>query len=142
MLVSGVWRQWLSESQKLEHVSRLRELGTLHRVPVKEDGFIYTGVGQTTLEILGQIGWSQANIWMPEHVEVNILLKHGVFPDPIVAAQGLLTGPLSVHHDRRGPGFTYFFIAAERLREAGLLTSRSTEFVDGVIELRHVSGGY
>ncbi len=129
-------------------VAWLRDLGTMDVVPVgtrmhvEEDGFIYTGVGQTTPEIIGHIGWKLANIWMPDHVETGILLKHGVFPDPVVAAQVIWTEPLSVHHDRRGQGFIYFLIAAGRLREAGLLTSRSTDFVDGVVESRHVSGGY
>ena len=108
----------MGASEELQHAALLRDLGATERVPVgtrmhvEEDGFIYTGVGQTTPEIIGHIGWKLANIWMPDHVETGILLKHGVFPDPVVAAQVILTDPLSVHHDRRGQGFIYFLIAA------------------------------
>lgn len=137
----------MSDTEESESIPRLHQLGTMDRVPigtrvyVEEDGFIYIGVGNTSSQMARRLGWTQANIWMPEHVESSILLKHRVFPNPVVSAQVVLTNPSSVHNDRRGPGFIYFFVTAERLREAELLTSRSTDFVDGVVELRHVSGG-
>lgn len=137
----------MGAEEELQRVALLRDLGSMGRVPVgtrvhvKEDGFIYAGIGQTTPEIIDRIGWDQANVWMPERVETGVLIEHGVVPDPVLAAHAVLVGALSVHEDRRGRGFVYFVTVAERLRVVELLTSRSTDFVDGVVELRHVLDG-
>lgn len=125
----------------------LRDLGTMDIVPVgtrvrvDEDGISYVGIGTSAPVIRHHLRWPLSNVWLPEHAELTIIEKHGVFPNVPAAAHHILTDPLSVHHDGRGPNFVYFFTAGDRMRAVGLLTSRSTSFVDGVVELRHVTGG-
>ena len=136
-----------TEHEPPRRVEHLHDLGTMDLVPVgtrvyvEEDGIAYIGVGSTTLIIAQHVGWTLSNVWIPDHVEMRIVVKHGVFPSIVAAAHAVLSDPISVHVHNRGQNFFYFFTEGERLRDEGLLTSRSTDFVDGVVELRHVSGG-
>lgn len=53
------------------------------RVYVEEDGIRYIAVGNTTPQIAQLLGWTQANVWMPEHALLAILRKRGwIIPDP------------------------------------------------------------
>jgi hypothetical protein len=123
----------------------LGELAIEHPVPVgtrvfvQEDGIIYTGVGQTRIEIASRLGWTQPNIWIPEDAFQDISHEHDVYTSVSLAASSVLQHPLSVYKGR-GPPFTSFVIEGDTLRDHGLLTSRSTQFVDAVVESRRSTG--
>lgn len=110
------------------------------RIFVEEDGIIYTSVGQTRPEIASRLGWTQPNIWLPSPALRDMRIYHEVIVDHINAAALALQNPFSVH-EGRDEGQYYFFLYAELFREAGLLTSRSTRFIDAVVQLRETIDG-
>ena len=112
------------------------------RVFVHEDGITYIGVGNASSEIAERIGWTQVNVWMPEHVYTYALTKRSrIFPKPALLASSILTHPDSVHRAVRRNDAWYFITSGTALRDRRVLTSESTRYVDAAIELRHVSGG-
>lgn len=130
------------DPRRLTHLSDLAREPAIpvgSRVLVAEDGHIYISIGNTTPAIAARLGWTQANVWMPEHVLTGINWRHPVIIDPITSASRVLQAPLSVHEDPRGrPDHSYWIIPAQALRNEGLLASRSTRYVDAVVELRYV----
>ena len=48
------------------------EVGT--RVLVREYGYVYISVGNTLPEIRSRLGWTQDNVWMPDHVERGCII--------------------------------------------------------------------
>lgn len=123
-------------------LKRLHELVTEPRVPVgtrvyvEEDEREYIGVGHTTQEIAARLGWTQGNIWLPEREFRRIAMRHPVLPDPISAAEAIVSDPLSVHDNPRKVDSIYFNINADEMRHRNLLASQSAPYVDTVIELR------
>jgi hypothetical protein len=128
-------------------IATLAELGArLHdpvgvRVFVEEDRTVYTSVGRTTDEIAWRIGWTQSSVWIPEHARQDMLEKHGVIRDPIVASSLVLLNPLGVWKRDGQPTCWLFFADSTMLREADLLGSRTTRYVDAIIEARPVKNG-
>jgi hypothetical protein len=108
---------------------------------VEEDASIYTSVGRTTDEIARRIGWTQANVWIPEHARQDMLEKHKVISDPMAASNLILLNPLGVWMLDGNSTYRLFFAGATMLREAGLLGSRTTRYVDAIIEARSVENG-
>ncbi|HVX28846.1 MAG TPA: hypothetical protein VHA53_00095, partial [Nitrolancea sp.] len=129
-------------------VATLAELGASTRqlagtrVLVDEDGLIYTSVGGTTDEIADRLGWEQRHVWMPDHVLSTIRGRHTIFVDPIAAASVLFQRPNGVYSDLRGQHIRVFLATASLLRDRGLLTSKSTRYVDAILEERRVENGY
>lgn len=129
-------------------MSWLRDLGTMGLVPagtqvqVAEDGFLYIAVGNTSPHIAQRLGWTQANIWMPEHVLRDIMGKRSwIIPDPVAAAALILAIPVTVRKDQRPDDAVRFIVEATELRRRGLLQSASTRYVDTLVELREAPGG-
>lgn len=130
-----------------ERVQYLRSLATAERCPVgtrvlvEEDQFTYVSVGQTTTEIANLLGWSQGNVWMPEHVLHYIQHRHEVILDPVATAAAALRQSTSMHLDHAEPEIKrIFYIDAETLRKEGLLSSQTARYVSAGVELRHTSG--
>ncbi|HET7037318.1 MAG TPA: hypothetical protein VFI42_16655 [Thermomicrobiaceae bacterium] len=133
----------------MEHdrrLQRLAELATLPGVPVgtrvrvAEDGYGYIGLGQTRPEIAARLGWTQANVWMPEHVERYVLRQHQEIRRPIEASAYLLGHPDAVSEDPQNPALIRFLIGASAIRSAGFIASRTMTFIDLLVELRRVDG--
>lgn len=108
------------------------------RILVDEDRNVYVSIGNTTAEIRERLGWTQQNVWMPEHVEQYILRKHGVFSDPIAIAHAVLSTPTSVHLDSYEEDQFYFVVGRDRLIEQGFALSDGISMVDAMVELRQV----
>jgi len=111
------------------------------RVEIGDTGQRFVGVGGIRPEIVSRLDWVPGNVWIPEPALVRMLSRRSVFPDLLAAVQALLLFASSVHVDRELEQGAYFVIAGDLLREKGLLVSRSAAFVDGVVELRQVTGG-
>lgn len=127
------------------NVSSLLELVQLtsHKpgsvVTVEEEGHRYRAAGNLRSDIAERIGWEHSNVWMPENVYEDLIeARTGAFESPINVAAELLSGPDSVHEDSRQPHSLYLIASGVRLRERGVLTSRSIRYVDAVIEFRPV----
>ena len=138
----------MSSSDDTRHVERLSDLGALEHVPVgtrvfvHEDGNDYTCTGNIALHIANNLGIPAACVWIPDHASTRIIARHRVFRSVAMCAHVLLTEPASVHRDNRMQSSFYFFQPASILREQNLLSSRSATYIDGVVELRHVTGGH
>src|SRR5205823_2637534 len=112
-------------------------------VVVSETGGVFVSVGQAEPQIATSVGWLPQNVWLPERELDRIRRKHQVFPDTIAAARMLLTRPTSAHRDRHLADAVYLVTSGELLRQAGLLTSRTTRFVDAVVDFRRAgAAGY
>lgn len=110
-------------------------------VLVEEDGWLYINTGQAPDDIEHALGWEHENIWMPQHVLRYISRHHPVISDPVLAMSAVLRQPLSVHQDLKAAHHRYLIADAELLRAKSLLASRSTRYVDAVVELRRIHGG-
>lgn len=109
----------------MRRIAHQRELGeTILPVgtPVYVDELreIFYSVGSTTPAISRRLGWTAGGVWMPEAV---------------------LNQPISVHEGRKDPAKRYFVVEGETLRALGLLASRSTRYIDAVVEWHQVPGG-
>jgi hypothetical protein len=114
------------------------EPGSTVRV-ADEDGRQFRAVGNLRRDIAELISWEHSNVWMPENV-YNYLLeaRAGLFESPVDVAAELLARPQSLHEDTRQTGSLYVISSGVRMRERGVLTSRSVRYVDAVIEFRPV----
>ncbi len=110
-------------------------------VEIEHSGQRFVSVGSTRPEIASRLGWTQGNVWLPEVAREYILASHPVFSDLMAVISLMLLEPDSVHQDPLMEGGTLFVVSARKLREAGLLMSRSAKFVDAVVELRVTGGG-
>jgi hypothetical protein len=112
------------------------------QVLVEEDGFLYIALGNTSPPIAQRLGWTQANVWLPEHALLAILRKRGwVILDPVAAATEVLAHPIIVRRDQRPDDAVCFIAEPSNLRQLGLLRSETTRYVDALVELRKVPGG-
>lgn len=132
-----------------EPLPRLRSLGELATTPsvpvgtqvfVEEDGIIYTGVGQRRPDIVLHLGWSQPNIWLPSHAQRKMERDHDVILDHVSVASFVLQNSVGVQVGQEQDTY-YFIVGASPVRAMGLLTSRSTRFVDLVVQSRQASDG-
>jgi hypothetical protein len=116
--------------------------GTVAELP-QPDGTIwrYYGVGGTPPEIAARLGWTQANAWLREPERDRIIALHDVFPHLERAVAFVLANPTSVYAVRDAPTHARFVSPGFALRQAGLLASRTTRYVDAIIEPRTVEGG-
>lgn len=136
----------MDDSEPLRRVKRLGDLATEPSVPVstrvlvEEDGIVYIGTGHTSTEIAARIGWTQPNIWIPAHALSRMIRDHDIIHDHIAVASFILQHPTSVHVGREQDE-CYFIVHANIIRTMGLLNSRSTKFVDIVVQTRQASDG-
>ena len=110
------------------------------RVHMAEDGYVYVSAGTTRPEIAAWLGWTQANVWMPEHVERYLLRRHQEIRRPIEAGAYLLSHPDAVSEDPKNRALIRFLIDAHTMRSAGFIASRTMAFIDLLVELRRVDG--
>lgn len=90
------------------------------RVFVEEDESVYISVGNTTAEIAARLGWTQENVWMPEHALKWNRTWHPVILDPPGTAALVLRHADSVHEDQKYPqNAWYFLVDGDVLRTAG-----------------------
>lgn len=133
-----------SESEVIRNVRELVRLPALRvrtEVLVEEENLGYVCVGNFSLPVRQAIEWPYANVWMPLHVHTYLLQKRAdVFADIAHAAAGVLEDAVSVHRDRLPGNYLYVLTEARNLRGRGVLRSRTTRYVDAVIELRTISG--
>lgn len=131
----------------IDRVTRLRDLGEISaiaigtRVFVVEDEHIYIGVGNSTAEIASRLGWSQQNVWLPEHVHQNLLWRHPEIKKPIDCMASILRDPETVNAEPGQPAYFRFLVDAVTVRTAGFVTSRTMKRVDVIVEFRQVDGG-
>jgi hypothetical protein len=127
--------------QRLADLARLPPQPVGSAVYVAEENAVYFSVGNLNRQLWAPIGWQFENVWMPDHVHSYLLSKRrAVFTDIFLAAAGVLEHPRSIHEDRVTRGALYLFADGRTLRELGVLRSKSTPFVDAVLELRDVAG--
>ena len=89
-----------------------------------------------------RLGWGEQSVWLREPERALILDDHpGLFPSLERAVEFILQHPDSVHVNVRGVGDYYFIVAAEALRQAGLIRSRRARLIDAVVEFRTVNTG-
>ncbi len=136
----------MEDTELLRRLERLTDLAIEPHVPVgtrvfvEEDGTIYTGVGQTRPEVAAHLGWTQPNVWLPLHAQRKMERDHDVILDHISVASFVLQNSVSVQVGHERDSY-YFIVAASQVRELGLLSSRSTRFVDLVVQSRQASDG-
>lgn len=120
-------------------IAPLVDVGT--RVLVREDGYVYISVGNTLPEIRDRLGWTQGNVWMPDHVELRLAIEHPEIVRPLQAMGFALIQPHDVGQEYRGGAFfTRFLVIGREAYAAGILTSRSIALVDLLVELRSTGG--
>jgi hypothetical protein len=133
-----------NQTVRVRHTAELTELPALApgtSAFVEDDHYVYWSVGNLDAEVAKSIGWNHRNVWMPNHVYVDLLeARKAVFASPIAVAAALLISPTGIYRDRRQTGGLYVIADGDYLRRQGLLRSRSTRYVDAVIESRHIQG--
>lgn len=130
----------------MEELASLAELATAPpfevgtRVLVHEDGYVYISVGNTRPEIRDRLGWTQGNVWMPDHVEGRLLVQHPEIQPSVDAMAHVLSHPIRVglRRGKAGEPSVQFIIGGDELRTLGYLRSRSTLYVDVLVELRQM----
>jgi hypothetical protein len=112
------------------------EMGT--RVLVHEDGCVYISVGNTRPEIRDRLGWTQGNVWMPDHVERRLSRVHPEIEQPVGVMALVLMNPLAVNlrTGREGVPEVRFLASSNGPRSAGYLQSQSIAHLDMLVELR------
>jgi hypothetical protein len=103
-------------------------------VHILEDGVTYACVGALPDSFVTRLNWPTGNVWMPDHAITWVSMRHAVLNDPARCAGTVITNADSIHIDSNYPDYRYFILEADPLRSVGLLTSRSTRFVDAVVE--------
>lgn len=100
-------------------------------------------IGQIPAAIRDALGWDTVNVWIAAPALRHMLHDEGarIFPTPFEALNYLLTYPDFILRPPRLPGAAGFWVEADRLRTLGLLASKSTKWVDGIIEPRGVETG-
>ena len=131
----------------MEELASLAELATAPlvdvgtRVLVHEDGYVYISVGNTRPEIRDRLGWTQGNVWIPDHVESRLPVEH---PEIVSPVQAMAFALMRTHHvgqeHRAGELFTRFLVTGSAAHGAGYLASRSVALVDLLVELRNTRG--
>lgn len=134
------------DGQGVLELERLVELATTPRVVigtrvlVREDGHVYISVGNTLPEITTRLGWTQGNVWMPDHVEWRLPIQHPEIESCVEAMAFVLSHPNTANLllGDAGEPSVRFVISGDELRDAGYLRSRRTRYVDLLVELRRV----
>lgn len=123
-------------------LTHAEELATSHsfergtQVLIDETQERFYCAGYTTRVIATRLGWTQANIWVPDHAKQNMEDGHPEFTDHLRAIEIVVTRPISVHDVPEEPNQIQFFANANVLRDKGVIRSRSMETVDVLIKLR------